>query len=346
MKLFTEDIIKIQEEIKNATAKVEKLKNPDKIRDIIPVINCLNEIIKNIDNDFYNQNITTFNNIDSIPQRIAAYKTLRSYQHNLRKIDQNTPLMLYISNEISKKLAEEQITIDYNLIFRQDYSEEESYAIIKKYYESKNDKESLAIFEYLIRRKAIYDIDPQAGIAALTTNSVILDKSYIFLKNNYDFATIVNLIHEIRHLKEWYHISNIHRLIQYKECNDFAEVASKQEEKEFLEYSSKNQQLREKALNMHYANYQSLRLILEGLKDKKGQIKSFEEAYNLISHTISVYGDIFSDILLSSSQSMQTGFYQSLSKRKNLLLSSWDFNAFGLTTYGACDRVIKQYKKY
>lgn len=346
MKIFTEDITKVQDEIENAITKVEKTKSPDKIRDIAPVINCLNEALKSVDTEMYESNIENFGRIDNFSQKVAAYKTMRNNLKSLISIDRNIPIISYVSNQILSDIQASEVLVDYDLITKQNYTEDEMNKLILKYFYYQCDLTSVEIFNKLINDGSIYNLKLDKNINAVVTHSHTLNKAYILLENNHDFKTIVNLVHEIGHLKEWCQLDNLHHLIKYKECNDFVEVAAKHTEKQFLEFLSKDKTHKEEAINMHYANYREFLILLDVLLHMKNEPLTEEELYDQAVYTLSVYGDIFSDILLSVNEDIREGFYQSLAKRKNLLITPWDFEAFGLTPYGAARKVVKQYKKY
>ncbi len=346
MKIFTKDFELIQNDIKEGIKQLNQSKNPDRLAECLSFVNFLNKNIAIPNNiEKYNKELESIN-INPICEYIAMQKIKSYYSKNIKNLNRNYGMLNLLSKEISGSLnnTKQHVDINYNLINRADYSEEEMYTIIKEYYEELHDLESLELFNYLIQEKSIYDTDFSDYLDALVTTSIPLNKSYILTSNNHSIETIVSLIHEIRHLKEWLKIKNSHRLFQYRSCNNFVEVGAKYEEKNFIAAMLSKPELKEKAINMHYYNYEKLISVLGPLK-KLYNSSTPEDIEQLIYLTNYIYGEIFSDILLSSKQLMVEGFFQSLDTRKNLFCDSGEFKPFGLTIHGVTDQVVKQYRK-
>lgn len=346
MRIFNQEIVAIQRHIEDAISQLSELIKPDKFMEVLYLINGLNEnIIYHSDIDIYQSNREKIDSAYGIVKQVVGYwKIGNRFSKNSHNIANNYGILSSVSSRILYGL-DKKIDVDENMLKRKEYTEEEMYAIIEKYYQKQFDFESLDLLRYLSEHGFIYDIDLGEEFAGLSMSSSVLGKYFILIPNHHNFNTIVTLIHELKHIKEWQKINNLHRSLKYKTNNNFLEVGAMYAEKQFLEHLSKDTSFKKQAINCHYMNYMELQNQLKSILHlySSSTELSIEDEIYLVN---SICGNIFSDILLSADKNIKKQFYESLKKRKNLFLDSFDFAAFGLTNYGAADKVIKQYQKY
>lgn len=349
MKIFNQDIGSIQMHIEDAIKQLSKFKNPDKFMEVLYLVNGLNEnIIYHSNIEIYRLNREKIDAAYGLFKQIVRYtKSTKREIKNAHNINKNYGMIFTTSSRILNGL-DEKIEIDQSMLKKEEYTDQEMFSIIEKYYQNKLDFESIALLQYLATHGFIYDIDLGEEFAGLSMSSSTLNKSFILMPNHHNFNTIAVLIHELKHIKEWESINNLHHSLRYREGNNFLEVGPMYEEKQFLDHSSKDPTFKKQAINHHYLNYMKLQDQLKSIvqissSSTESGILSVEDTIYLVN---SICGNIFSDILLSADKNMRRQFFEMLRKRKNLFLDSFDFATVGLTNYGVADKVVKQYQKY
>lgn len=348
MNLFTEEIEEVQEDIDNGLDQLFKSKNIDKIKDLLSFINFLNENIIRNQSDIYKLNREKLDRTCNLYRQLVGMWGVNSrYSKNFRNIAENYGLVSVLTKKILHGI-DKKIEVDENKTKTAKYTDQEMISIIRKYYLRQSDFESLELLRKLIDTHSIYNIELKEEFGALSIRSAVLNKNYIILPNHRDFNTIVNLIHEIKHIKEWIKIEKFNRLIKYRENNTFVEVGSTYSEKRFIEYASRDQEFREQALNRHDMNYSNLKTQLMDIDHLFSSISGHLDPNisNLIYSYNCIWGEIISDVLLSLPKKLGDQFLERINLRKNLFFDYSDFMNFGLTTDEVAISVVKQYEKY
>ena len=171
------------------------------------------------------------------------------------------------------------------------------YKILSEYYE-KNDECSLSILNKCIIEKTIRPLHNRLYEGKNLT-SCLLKNKYIEIDQKYNFNTMINLVHEIEHIKKLTELTNnkeYKQVNQFVYQNDLLELAPYQKVNDFLNFLIENNYCLDEVYLFLRESINSYTSFLNYFLNNEDMLKDSKQL-TLLASLKDIYGNLFANFL-------------------------------------------------
>lgn len=338
MMLFTDYASNIKKDLRDGSNRLRVSKNLDEIMDLMSFFQTFHDLSFVLDSESRELVFSLLEQRNTFYKHLAIKKYNAFYSKNLQNLENHSFLIQRIIEQIQNRFSSLGSSLESDAT-KEQFTDDEMYSFLVSYFQQ-YDLTALAIFQNLLQSQRIINVsypeDDCLSTLGCTLGSSSLKKYYIFLENHHDFRTMEELVHEIGHVKDY--IQND----QFYLPNDFVELRAKYDQKKFLTFCMQKKEYYREALSAYYSNYYFLSYEADQLSSFSLEGHQQEGLYYLHS----ILGDLFSDLLLSSSFSSFYHIKSYLSSKQNSYFCGGDLLQLGCSPESLVKKAEEQFQKY
>lgn len=341
MKIFNSSLEWVEQDIRDGLYQLREYSNIEKQMDLYATLNTLSSAIS-FDKVEFNQKMEAIYR-SSLSFRMARSR-INSYQTKVFKnIDKNYMTNFYLPYHF---LGSVEHYDKRKQPFSKVYFANEMYSILKDYYGSYS-KEA-EILDRLIEEKQIYWVPSPSGEDFHTSVvSSVLPCEAVFLTDFFSLASLSDLVFEISRIKEQSEMKDLKKMNQYRFCNDYKMVEATLAKKQFLEYLKREVSNSRDIEEIYQRDFHRFVQCLEKVENfmRDNRKKHPKDSLEIISFIQTMYGEIFSNILLTTEEDILLEFREYVHSKGKKLYEEYDLLGLGLTVQGASSKSVKEYQK-